>query len=156
MSLNQTLIKIFVGLMLLASPLASWAQNAPPNCSAWLKAYVIYEDEIGGKIVLRHNTYPLVDWDPNSQFDGILLVKALPASSRPILEVEFRSVQGGNRKVETFKNLLPFERDARLKHFDDFRPTDFFRFDSPGVFSVRLKSGAKTICLEKHTYSLGH
>ncbi len=152
--LNWTTLILILGgsLPTLASQATKAAKAAP--CNSWLSAFAIYEDEIRGQIALQHSLYGITDWDPNSQYDGILLLKQPPGKLQT-LEVEYRSANKALRKVETYKDVLPFERDARLRHFDDFKPHEFFKFDTAGTYSVRLKSDGKIVCEETRRYGLG-
>ncbi len=127
------------------------------DCAGRLKAINIWEDEIDGQIVTKNTQFPLSGWDPNATFDGVILSaddsKNLKA---PILEVEYRSKSGSKKKLETFKDAKPFDQDATVKMFEDFKPKEFFTIRQAGSYSLKLKDGNTVICTESHTYSLGH
>ena len=139
-------------LIMIASPTSR--ANAE-TCKTWLKAFAIYEDMINRKIVLKHSLYPLGEWEPNSRYDGILLVKSVPGTATPVLEVEYRSVLRDARRVETFKVLRPFEGNSALKQFDDFKPQEFFTFDQAGTYFVRLRANGRIVCEDNFPYRLG-
>lgn len=146
-------------IFLLLALLASWnalAQKAP-SCAGQLQAFTFWEDEIKGKIVEKETLFDLVEWDPNSQYDGILLTKtAAKTLKNPILEVEYRSKSGAKKKSETFKDLKPFERNPDLLQFDDFIPRDFFNLTEDGTYRVRLKTENRVICEQSFRFAVDH
>lgn len=156
----RTLLNCATLILILGCSLPALASQATKDsrkvpCNSWLSAFALYEDEIRGQIVVQHSLYPIPDWDPNSQYDGVVLLKQPPGKFQT-LEVEYRSVNKALRKVETYKDVLPFERDARLRQFDDFKPHEFFKSDTAGTYSIRLKSDGKLVCEESHRYEIGH
>jgi hypothetical protein len=151
----KTHIQLKLWFAALGLILTSTAHARLATCGSWLKAFETYEDEINQQIVLKHSLYPIGAWEPNSRYDGVVLVKAPAGSQAPALEVEFISATREVRKVETFKDLKPFEGDGRLKHFDDFKAQEFLRFEQPGVYFVRLKAGGRYLCEDMHPYYTG-
>lgn len=128
------------------------------DCSKSLQAYNLWEDEIDGQIVLKNSLFDLVDWDPNSEFEGVVLTAtAAKAVKKPILEIEYRGkTKNGKRRLETFRRVKAFGQDSTLLTFDDFKPKDFFDFREAGTYTVRLKDDGNLICDQTFKYNLGH
>lgn len=151
----KSIARVFLILTtLLLSSTASATKT--PKCSAFLQAYLLWSDKVEGKIVQKHSEFPLVDWDPDSQYHGVVLAK--PAGEKlkgPSLEVDFQSNNKAISKKVSFSEISPLEQDASLKTFN-FDPEEFFTFDRAGHYTIRLKSDGKLICEEKFKYNLGH
>ncbi len=145
--------KLLLAALMLILSQNSFAQTTK-GCGEWLKAYTKYEVEEKGQIVWKHELFSIGNWDPNEQFNGIVLIKSVEPS--PTLLVEYAAAHGGKTDSETFNKLLPFEMDPRVKEFDDFGPKDFFKFREPGTFKITLKSGTRVLCSQSGRYRVGH
>lgn len=133
----------------------SYASKAK-SCESLLLAFNTWEDEVKGEIVTKHSYFGITDWDPNSEFEGIILTKTASRSLKnPVLELEYVPRSKGQQKIEIYRDPLPFEGDASLLHFDDLRAKEFFTMKNPGFYIVRLKAENKLLCEAKYTYSLG-
>ncbi len=130
---------------------------AQPDCEKYIQAFNLWEDEIDGQIVLKHSLFPLVDWDPNSQFEGVVLTTEAKAVKKPLLEVEYKAnSKNGKRKLESFRRVQAFAQEPTLNTFEDFKAEDFFNFKEAGTYTVRLKDDGALICSQNFKYNLGH
>ncbi len=127
------------------------------ECSNFIEGLVLAEVVVKGQIVMRKTTFPLVDWDPNSQYDRIVLTKeGATKLKNPVLKIQYKAKDGSDQKTVEAKKITPLEEFKEVKVFQDFQPTQFFKFSRPGTYSVQVASDAKVVCSEKHLYSLGH
>lgn len=127
------------------------------DCGKHLQAYNLWEDEINGQIVLKHSVFEIPDWDPNSQYESLVLTaEAAKSVKKPVLEIEFKGGKTGKKKLETFRRLQPLAQDAALSAFDDFKAEDFFDLKEAGAYTVRLKDENHLICSQNFKFRLGH
>lgn len=136
--------------------LSPFAVHAEP-CNSHLNVFNVWDEIRKGKTVYKHTIFEMGEWDPDSQYDGVVLSKADSKNlKQAVLEVEFRSKSGKKKKFETFKDLFPFEQDAEYLQFDDFKPKEFFTFQEEGTYQVRLRSReGQEICSQKFRLGLG-
>jgi hypothetical protein len=157
-------LKFIILTSLLFAAHFSLAQTAPKakiqSCKKWLQGFQVWEDEDkNGRLYFRHSIFSLGDWDPmNTQFDGVILVRPLPAGfENPVFEIEFQPKDGkGKAKIEKHSKLLPWSRIPTYRQFDTFNAEDFFNLESSGTYTIRLKSGGKTLCSDSNSFRLGH
>ncbi len=142
---------LYIATLLIALP--ALAQD----CAKHLQAFNLWEDEINGQIVLKHSIFEIPDWDPNAQYDGLVLtVEAAKNVKKAVLEIEFKGTKTGKKKLETFRRLQPLAQDTNLNAFDDFKAEDFFDFKEAGTYTVRLKDDSRLICSQNFKFQIGH
>jgi hypothetical protein len=145
---------LLIFALILSAPLAS---AAVPGCKDKLQGFTVWDDEgPKGEILLKHTVFPLGDWSPDgNQFDSVILTDTVPAG-KLTLEMEFIPGKGGTHVTKAYSRLLPFSREPKLRQFDDFVGQEFFSsFKEAGSYVVRLKSGDKLLCQEKHAFAVG-
>jgi hypothetical protein len=144
-----------IWLILLFSAFPIFSQAADKDCSERLVAFTAWELEIGGKATKRVNTSEIPHWDPDSVYDGIAL-SGVDAKyiKKPSLEIEYQA-EGKNAggKSAVFKKTAALPADASLLQFTEFNPREFFTFEKPGKYEVRLKDADSLICKSVHEYS---
>jgi hypothetical protein len=146
-------MKLFFALLLTVT-FQAHAQGAA-NCDEFLQAYTSWEIKLEGRLVPRLNFFDIPDWDPNSQFDGVVLTASASKSvKRPVLEIDFKSKSKSKKAV--FNKAAPLTEDANLLTFPEFKPKEFFTFEQAGSFEVRLKDGDTVVCRYTRPYYLGH
>lgn len=130
------------------------AQDAAKDCTEYLQAFTTWDIEIGGKIVPRAKTEDVPDWDSESVYDGIALAGTnTPGIKRPSLEIGFQPKdKKASGKSAVFKKTEPLTADPGLRAFTEFKPREFFSFDKPGKYEVRLKDGDSLLCSSAHQY----
>ncbi|MGE0526047.1 MAG: hypothetical protein AB7G93_14685 [Bdellovibrionales bacterium] len=142
---------VIATLLSLVFPSMAWSGSCDPYLQGFKRWEDMGDDPRSEEIVERLTLNPLVNWDPNSQYDGIMLTKSAGTRfNAPVLEISFHSVNRQKRKAESFQLL-----EGNLKQFD-FDPGKFFDFEEPGTYEVRLKHQGKVICTQAYTYKLGH
>lgn len=146
-----------ISILLFTLALPAWGQ-AVAGCNEYLKAYTQWTIKIQGQFVPRTDFFEVPDWDPNSQFDGIVITAQHTRDiQKPALEIDFFARGARTRtKGEVFSRTNPMATDNTLAHFADFNPANFFTFSKAGEFEIRLKDGEKLLCKERRRYGLGH
>lgn len=128
------------------------------DCAKYISAATIWEDQLDdGQIVQKNTQSDFRDWDPNDDFDVVMLKSdASKTLKNPILEVQYLSKNKAKKKFETFKEAKDFEQDPSLKTFSDFDAHSFFKLRQAGTYTIKLKDGDAVLCTETHSFKLGH